>query len=161
MTPTREDVLGQLEKVLGSELFQSAGRLSRFLRFVTERALAGESERLKEYVIGVEVFDRDAQYDPRLDSIVRVEAGRLRLAASMRLTSDQFEDDRNSLVLPGFGTFDLQGAVRVTDSTEAFVAVENASGDRYVVGLTPLPTLGPPRLVRVGVRARWGRDPRP
>src|SRR5262249_32150813 len=43
-----------------------------------ERALVGESERLKEYVIGVEVFDRDERYDPRVDSIVRVEAGRLR-----------------------------------------------------------------------------------
>jgi len=91
----------------------------------------------------------------------RYEAGRLRLAASVRLTSDQFEDDRNSLVLPGFASFDLQAAVRVTDSTEAFVAVENGTGERYLVGLTPLPTVGPPRLVRAGVRARWGRDPRP
>lgn len=78
MTPTREEGLLQLERILASELFQNAGRLSRFLRFVTERALAGEGERLKEYVVGVEVFDRDQQYDPRLDSIVRVEAGRLR-----------------------------------------------------------------------------------
>jgi TolB-like protein len=43
-----------------------------------ERALAGEGDKLKEYVIGVEVFDRNEQYDPRVDSIVRVEAGRLR-----------------------------------------------------------------------------------
>jgi outer membrane receptor protein involved in Fe transport len=89
------------------------------------------------------------------------EAGRLRLAASARLMSDQYEDDRNSLVLPGFATLDAQAAVRVTASTEAFVAVENATGERYLVGLTPLPTLGPPRLFRAGLRARWGRDPRP
>ena len=52
--------------------------MSRFLKFVVEQTLAGEGERLKEYVIGVEVFDRDADYDPRLDAIVRVEAARLR-----------------------------------------------------------------------------------
>lgn len=52
--------------------------MGRFLRFVVERSLAGEGERLKEYVIGTEVFDRGTDYDPRVDSIVRVEAGRLR-----------------------------------------------------------------------------------
>jgi TolB-like protein len=52
--------------------------MSGFLRYVVERALAGESDRVKEYVIGVEVFGRDERYDPRLDSIVRVEARRLR-----------------------------------------------------------------------------------
>ena len=52
--------------------------MSGFLRYVVERALAGESDQVKEYVIGVAVFGRDEQYDPRLDSIVRVEARRLR-----------------------------------------------------------------------------------
>jgi TolB-like protein len=78
MLPKRDEAIGQLERVLASEVFASTSRLSRFLRFVAERSLAGESDRLKEYVIGVEVFDRDTTYDPRIDSIVRVEAGRLR-----------------------------------------------------------------------------------
>ena len=68
----------QLDRVLASDMFASAARLSRFLRYVVERTLAGEGDRLKEYAIGVEVFDRDADYDPRTDSIVRVEAARLR-----------------------------------------------------------------------------------
>ena len=68
----------QLDRLLASAVFANAGRMSRFLKFVVERTLAGEGERLKEYVIGVEVFDRDADYDPRLDAIVRVEAARLR-----------------------------------------------------------------------------------
>ena len=78
MSPSADEVRAELERVLASEAFIHATRLGRFLRFVVERTLAGHGERLKEYVIGVEVFDRDAQYDPRLDSIVRVEAGRLR-----------------------------------------------------------------------------------
>jgi TolB-like protein len=68
----------QLDRVLASDTFTSAARLSRFLRHVVERTLAGEGDGLKEYTIGVEVFDRDGDYDPRIDSIVRVEAARLR-----------------------------------------------------------------------------------
>jgi adenylate cyclase len=78
MSPTGDDVRRQLDRLLASAVFANAGRMSRFLKFVVEQTLAGEGERLKEYVIGVEVFDRDASYDPRLDSIVRVEAARLR-----------------------------------------------------------------------------------
>jgi adenylate cyclase len=76
--PTGDEVRVQLDRILASEPFANADRLSRFLRYVVERSLAGEGDRLKEYVIGTEVFDRGPQYDPRLDSIVRVEAGRLR-----------------------------------------------------------------------------------
>jgi TolB-like protein len=76
--PTTEDVRGQLDRILASEGFAHADRMSGFLRYVVERTLAGESDQIKEYVIGVEVFGRDQQYDPRLDSIVRVEARRLR-----------------------------------------------------------------------------------
>jgi TolB-like protein len=64
--------------MLASEPFAQSDRLSRFLRYIVERTLAGEAEQLKEYVIGLEVYDRDERYDPRVDSIVRVEAGRLR-----------------------------------------------------------------------------------
>lgn len=64
--------------MLASAGFAGSDRLSRFLRYVVERALDGEAGQLKEYVIGREVFDRNEDYDPRLDSIVRVEAGRLR-----------------------------------------------------------------------------------
>lgn len=78
MQPTAEEVRLQLDRLLASDAFAQAERLSRFLRFVVERALAGEADQLKEYVVGLAVFDRDEQYDPRVDSIVRVEAGRLR-----------------------------------------------------------------------------------
>ncbi len=50
------------------------------LRFLVEETLAGRGDRLKEFVVGVEVFGRPSSYDPRLDSLVRVEARRLRTA---------------------------------------------------------------------------------
>jgi TolB-like protein len=53
-------------------------RLCRFLRYVVEETLAGRSQAIKEYTIGVEVYGRPADYDPKIDATVRVEAGRLR-----------------------------------------------------------------------------------
>ena len=64
--------------MLGSAGFARNERLSRFLRFVVEQSLAGRDSEIKESVIAVEVFGRNTDYDPKLDSIVRTEAGRLR-----------------------------------------------------------------------------------
>jgi len=73
-----QDVRAELDRILSSKGFSGAGRLSKLLRYVVDKTLAGETDQLKEYAVGVEVFERDDKYDPRLDSIVRVEAGRLR-----------------------------------------------------------------------------------
>jgi TolB-like protein len=76
--PSPDDVRAQLDRLLTSDGLANADRLKRFLSYVVQRTLDGAGDRLKEYLIGVEVFDRAEQYDPRVDSIVRVEAGRLR-----------------------------------------------------------------------------------
>jgi adenylate cyclase len=73
-----QDIRAELERILATKSFSGAGRLSKLLRYVVDKTLAGETDQLKEYAVGVEVFERDGHYDPRLDSIVRVEAGRLR-----------------------------------------------------------------------------------
>jgi len=75
---TAATVRNQLAKILASESFSRSDRSSRFLRFIVEHVLDGKTEPLKEYVIGVEVFDKEESFDPRVDAIVRVEAGRLR-----------------------------------------------------------------------------------
>jgi TolB-like protein len=72
------DVRAELDRLLASKGFATAGRLSKLLRYVVDKTLAGETDQLKEYAVGIEVFERGDKYDPRLDSIVRVEAGRLR-----------------------------------------------------------------------------------
>jgi len=76
--PTPDEVRTQLDRILASEGFANAERMSGFLRYVVDRTLAGEGDQVKEYAIGVDVFGRNGDYDPRLDSIVRVEARRLR-----------------------------------------------------------------------------------
>jgi TolB-like protein len=88
MTPDRAAICGQLERIMASATFATATRHSRLLRYLVERTLAGEGDQLKEYVLGTEVFDRPASYDPRLDSIVRVEARRLRSRLEEYYSSD-------------------------------------------------------------------------
>jgi len=68
----------ELERVLRSVAFARAGRLRRFLEYVVRQDLAGNGGLLKEYQIGVAVFDRGPDFDPRIDTIVRVEAIKLR-----------------------------------------------------------------------------------
>src|SRR4051794_4734450 len=72
------EVQDQMNHILASPEFRRSTRLQRFLRFGVESSLAGEIDQIKEYIVGREVFDRGANYDPNVDSIVRVEAQRLR-----------------------------------------------------------------------------------
>ena len=74
-----EVVRGQLGKILSSEGFAGNDRLSGFLKFVVEHELSDCGDQLKESIIGVEVFGRRPDYDVRQDSVVRTEAGKLRV----------------------------------------------------------------------------------
>ncbi len=75
----------------------------------------------------------------------------LDVSAQARAGSSQWDDDQNQLRLRGLFTLDAQVSRRFS-RVEAFVASENLTGRRYEVGRTPVLTLGPPRLVRIGVR---------
>jgi len=68
----------ELEAVLRSEQFMRAPTLAHLLKYLCERLFAGEARQIKEYSVGVEVFHRGASFDQDADSIVRVEANRLR-----------------------------------------------------------------------------------
>ena len=76
--PPELEVRAQLERILASAGFVASERLCRFLRWAVEHTLAGDTGALKGYSLGRDVFDRRDDYDPKVDSIVRVEAQRLR-----------------------------------------------------------------------------------
>src|SRR6516162_7365233 len=76
--PDAEMLRDELDRVLSSACFARSERLSQLLRFLVERHMEGRDDELKESVIGVEVFGRRPDYDPKLDSTVRTEAVRLR-----------------------------------------------------------------------------------
>ena len=88
----RSAVRQQLRKVLAHPLFKRSERMRRFLRLAVEHTLDGKAAELKEYLVGVEVFDRRQSYDPRVDPIVRVEARRLRSKLRAYYDSDGRSD---------------------------------------------------------------------
>ena len=108
---TPAEVVEQLERILASNRFSRAARMRRFLTYVVERKLEGEPPS-KEQTLAIEVFDKTAKFDPRLDPIVRVEARRLR----SRLTeyyAKEGVDDPIVIQLPLGGyepEFELAGA---------------------------------------------------
>lgn len=73
-----EAIAAALDRVLQSRAFRRSERLSRFLSFVVQESLRGRSGDLKEFTVGIEVFDKPQTFDSRTDPIVRVEARRLR-----------------------------------------------------------------------------------
>ncbi len=75
-------VIAELERIVSSPPLASSPSLCRFLRYVVEETLAGRGGSLKEYSLGVAVFDRGDDFDPRLDPIVRVQARNLRVRLS-------------------------------------------------------------------------------
>lgn len=73
-----EQVRRQLDKILSSRGFAESERLQSLLRYLVERKLQGEEHQIKEVVLAMEVFGRGSDYDSRIDSVVRVAAGKLR-----------------------------------------------------------------------------------
>jgi len=92
----------QLDRMLASATFLQVDRLKRFLGFIVEEAAAGRGDQLKEYVIGVHVFDKEPQFDPRTDPIVRVQARRLR-ARLVRYYREEGNADDVTIELPKGG----------------------------------------------------------
>ncbi len=96
--PVRE----QLERILASTTFKQVDRLKRFLSFIVLESIGGRSTELKEYVIGVHVFDKEPSFDPRTDPIVRVQARRLR-AKLVRYYQEDGRGDEMIIDLPKGG----------------------------------------------------------
>jgi hypothetical protein len=67
-----------IERVLQSKTFRNAHSSRRLLKYLFDHLQAGDAEQLKEYSIGIDAFAKPSGYDPRVDSTVRIQIGRLR-----------------------------------------------------------------------------------
>jgi predicted GH43/DUF377 family glycosyl hydrolase len=74
----QERIRAQVERVLNSSIFRSSNRCQILLRYVAERALARETDNLKERTLGIDVFGRVPDYDTNTDPVVRGTAGEIR-----------------------------------------------------------------------------------
>jgi TolB-like protein len=94
-----EQIQRQLVCILASTIFAHSHRQSRFLSYIVQATLTGDADRLDQRIIGIEVFDRPETFDPMVDSIVRVEAARLR--SKLREYYDEIgKNDRVFIELP-------------------------------------------------------------
>ena len=89
----REQCLGQIEKLVASQVLHGSESLCKLLRYLAEHALDHPGSSLKEYQIATEVFGRPLDFDPQHDSTIRVQAGRLRLKLAEYYGSEGAEDD--------------------------------------------------------------------
>lgn len=67
-----------MERVLHSRTFRNAPSSRRLLKYLSDHSQAGDADQLKEYIIGIDAFGKSSDYDPRFDSTVRIQIGRLR-----------------------------------------------------------------------------------
>jgi tetratricopeptide (TPR) repeat protein len=159
---TPEEVRSQLERILSGRVFVSSARMNRFLRFIVEESLSGRGDELKETTIGVAVFDRAPDYDPRIDPIVRVEARRLREKLEQYYATDGRENPV-AIALPRGGyapQIAERGAAAGPDSTGTPERLEsavpasgrlNSASWRLIVALTAM--MGIITLIASGVAA--------
>ena len=75
---SRQEIQRNLAVLLADRRFASAERNAGFLWWVVEMSPSGRAQEIKETVIAMEVYGRSTDYDPKADSIVRVESSRLR-----------------------------------------------------------------------------------
>ena len=74
----KNDILGQLSRILRSRAFRNSGMLRNFLSFVVQEAIKEEGMDIKQYTVAVQAFGRNPDFDATTDPIVRIQASRLR-----------------------------------------------------------------------------------
>jgi len=92
MVFVEEEKRAAVDKILQSQVFRNTESLRRLLRFLAEKAITGEADQLKEYSVGIDAFGKPPSYDPRQDSAVRIQVGRLRQKLSEYYLSEGKED---------------------------------------------------------------------
>lgn len=147
--PQDAQVREQLARVLASHTFQQADRLRRFARFIVQEALEGRGTELKEYVIGVQVFGREASFDPRTDPIVRVQARRLR-ARLDRYYHEEGRGDDVVIELPKGGYAPVFR--RRDDGALARPSIGETLADRNTVTVRPLADCSPAQTLGAFIR---------
>jgi TolB-like protein len=119
----QQEIRAHVETVIAS-IFASSPRRAQLLRYLCNRTLDGEGEQVNEYGVGLDVFERPASFDPRIDSIVRTEMGRLRqklkdyYAGGARASTVQIELPLRSYV-PAFRFVKSEGAVEAPPAVES------------------------------------------
>ncbi|GAB5482638.1 MAG: adenylate cyclase [Parasphingorhabdus sp.] len=143
ITPINPDVIEQqLVRILSSSQFVATTRLNRFLRYLVEQSLAGNADALKGYTIGVDVFDRPEGFDPALDTIVRVQAGKLRSRLDLYYAHEGKDDPIRIIVPKGSYRPQFEVAFNPKPSQSAEVSeTDEVQTTRYSIAVLPFDNL--------------------
>lgn len=134
--PAPEAVRAQMER-LRAAAFTGSEKLFRFLGFVVDEALAGRGGTLKELVIGIELYGGSVDYDPRIDSAVRVEARRLRRKLETYYAGPGLEDE----VIISIPTGGYAPRFRLRKDTPSASVIGNVPGQAPMVAVLPFTAL--------------------
>ena len=116
----------QVRRILQSKAFRTSEVHRNLLNYLSEKSLSGEAGSLKEYTVGLEVFQKPESYDPRQESVVRMHMARLRQKLAEYYRTEGV-DDPIIVDLP-------KGAFKVTFEPRAVVAEPEPSPQLEVVG---------------------------
>lgn len=151
----------ELSRILESKYFANSPKKTRFLEFVSEQAFLGNGDKLNEYLVGVEVYDRGVDFNPQKDPIVRVQAHEIR-----RLLKKYYdEDEKGSAVridlpsghyVPVFSR-NAQQEAAVDELPAPAVVVEARTPDRMHLAITVLLGFLCVGLASLLVASNWSR----
>ena len=128
-----DDVLAHLERVLSHPPFSGSERLATFLQYVVTETMEGRAKMLKQFSIGIDVFNRDESFDPAADPIVRIQAGRVRRALA-KYYEEKGAQDKTRITIP-VGSYVPEFA-RTTD-TDSAESASVQTGQAPVTSLKP------------------------
>jgi hypothetical protein len=132
----RDQFARQIERLVSSRVLHSSESLCKLLKYLAKHALDYPGKPLKEYQIATEVFGRPPDFDPQLDSTIRVQAGRLR-AKLAEYYSGEGADEPTIVDLPK-GTYILSFHHRSTGSSRMYQAPDHeVVSERWSSGEKP------------------------
>jgi len=143
----REGKLQQVERLIASDVLHGSESLCKLLRYLAEQSIDHPGAGIKEYQIATEVFKRPPDFDPRMDSTVRVQTGRLRSKLA-EYYAHAGADDQWIIEIPK-GSYALTFHLRPAGVAAAVDAVVHVPADESPVQASPPRTSYKPWLYAV------------
>lgn len=153
-TFSENELQNQVSRISASRVFEHSQTLQRLLRYLANKSIEAPGEQIKEYTVGVEALERRPDFDPKEDTIVRVQIHRLREKLFEYYKSEGMHDPilvtiPRGRYLPSFEAVEAPHppAIEITaPAAEAAASEESAASEVEIEH-------APPR----GPRRRWGR----
>ena len=125
------DAQAQVRRILESKTFRTSEVHRNLLQYLSDKALSGDADTLKEYTVGLDVFAKPSSYDPRQESVVRMHMARLRQKIGEYYRTEGV-DDPVIVDIP-------KGAFKVTFEPKPIAPLSEP--ERPAVASVPLPRL--------------------